>query len=215
MGKQPTLIATARVLPKLCGADIELGNFMSGTEQAGGTGYEASRALMAEIKGLPIRQNTYADNWWSTAASKAPRAAAASFSGICAAASDWSYNPQDVSRRFLPGTGGCAYIDLNHAELCLAEVISAFDHVAAWHGMLRIMRGALDRANAGRPSGRRIQVLVNNSDGHGKLLRQPSQLPHHPADLRQHLLAKSALSPIPGLVPGFEHSPYRAGKGGL
>ncbi len=72
-----------------------------------------------------------------------------------------------MSRRFLASNGGSAYIDLNHAELCLPEVMSAFDHVAAWHGMLRIMRGALDRANQGRPRDRRIQVLVNNSDGQG------------------------------------------------
>ncbi len=63
--------------------------------------------------------------------------------------------------------GGCAYIDLDHVELCLPEVISAFDHVAAWHGMLRIMRGALDRANQSRSPNSRIQVLVNNSDGQG------------------------------------------------
>ncbi len=67
MGKHPSQNATARALPKLCGADIELGNFIAGTDKAGGTGYEASRALLAEIEGLPIRQSSYVDNWWSTA----------------------------------------------------------------------------------------------------------------------------------------------------
>ena len=63
--------------------------------------------------------------------------------------------------------GGCAYSDLDHVELCLPEVINAFDHVAAWHGMLRNMRAALHRANESRSPNSRIQVLVNNSDGQG------------------------------------------------
>jgi len=166
MGKFPSPGATARALPKLCGADIELGNFIAGTDQVGGTGYEASRALLAEIEGLPIRQNSYLENWQS-AASTAPRAGIDSLAGTCATTSDSAYNPQDVSRRFLASNGGSAYIDLNHAELCLPEVLSAYDHVAAWHGMLRIVRSALDRANEGRPRDRRIQVLINNSDGQG------------------------------------------------
>jgi proteasome accessory factor A len=81
--------------------------------------------------------------------------------------SEWSYNAQDVSRRFLPSNGGCAYIDLDHVELCLPEVLSAFDHAAAWHGMLRNARAALDKANKKQPAKHRIQVLVNNSDGQG------------------------------------------------
>ena len=166
MGKHRSQDATAHALPKLCGADIELGNFIAGTDQVGGTGYEASRALLAEIKGLLIRQNNYLNNWWSTASSAA-RAGMGSLAGVCATTSDSVYNPKDVSRRFLASNGGSACIDLNHAELCLPEVMSAYDHVAAWHGMLRIMRGAFDRANQGRPRDRRIQVLINNSDGQG------------------------------------------------
>jgi proteasome accessory factor A len=72
-----------------------------------------------------------------------------------------------VSRRFLASNGGCAYIDIDHVEICLLEVISAFDHVAAWHAMLRIVRTSLDNANQGRRRDNRIQVLVNNSDGQG------------------------------------------------
>ena len=166
MGKHSSQDATARALPKLCGADIELGNFIAGTDRAGGTGHEASRALLAEIKGLPIRQSSFQDSWWSSA-SAAPRTNVKSLTGACATATDWGYDPQDVSRRFLASNGASAYIDLNHAELCLPETISAFDHVAAWHGMLRIMRGALDRSNEGRQRDRRIQVLINNTDGLG------------------------------------------------
>jgi proteasome accessory factor A len=166
MSRHATPNATARALPKLCGSDIELGNFIAGVDYAGGSGYEASRALLAQIKGLPNRQSGYLNNWWS-AASSAPRAGAGSGIGNCATTSAWAYNPQDVSRRFLASNGGCAYIDLDHVELCLPEVVSAYDHVAAWHGMLRIMRGALDSANEGQRQNERIQVLVNNSDGQG------------------------------------------------
>jgi proteasome accessory factor A len=56
---------------------------------------------------------------------------------------------------------------MDHLELAVGEVLSAFDHVAAWHGMLRIARAALDSANQDRPDDRQIQVLVNNSDGLG------------------------------------------------
>jgi proteasome accessory factor A len=158
--------AAFELLPRLCGADIELGNFIVGDERAGGTGYEASRALLAEIDGLPLHHAGYVNNWW-TAPSPAPHAAYSLPSGSGAATSAWAYNPQDVSRRFLLSNGGCAYIDLDHVELCLPEVIDAFDHVAAWHGMLRVMKTALDRANQKRPPNRKIQVLVNNSDGQG------------------------------------------------
>ncbi len=142
------LYRASRRVPKLCGADIELGNFILGTGRDG-TGPQASRALLREID-APYSQ--------------------------CAAASDtvtpgygWSasYNRQDWGRKFLSSNGGCVYIDLDHLELCLPEVISAWDHVAAWHAMLRIARRALDAANAKLPAGQRIHVLVNNSDGKG------------------------------------------------
>ena len=77
------------------------------------------------------------------------------------------FNPQDWGRKYLPANGGCAYIDLNHLELCLPEVTSAFDHIACWHAMLRIARRALVAANEKMPEGKQIQALVNNSDGRG------------------------------------------------
>ncbi len=166
MSKHSTPDATATALPKLCGADIELGNFIAGVEHYGGTGYDASRALLAQIKGLPNRQASSISSWW-TAGSSAARVGTKSSAGSYVSTSGWAYNPQDVSRRFLPGNGSCAYIDLDHVELCLPEVMSAFDHTAAWHAMLRLMRGALDNANEGRRQDQRIQVLVNNSDGQG------------------------------------------------
>jgi proteasome accessory factor A len=58
---------------------------------------------------------------------------------------------------------------MDHLELCLPEVRNAWDHVAAWHAMLRIARRALVAANAKLPAGQRIHVLVNNSDGRGNV----------------------------------------------
>lgn len=75
------------------------------------------------------------------------------------------YNPQDIGRKYLPTNAGCIYIDLDHLEICTPETLSARDFVAAWHAMLRITRGALAAANAKRPRGQRIVVLVNSSDG--------------------------------------------------
>ena len=152
-------------LPKLCGADIEVGNFVLGVPGRD-TGAMASRALLAEIDGLPRRQSTayspgYEGSLSSYSCGKSKRADDAWDER------DGGWQPQDWGRKFLATNGGCVYIDLDHLELCLPEVVSAWDHAAAWHAMLRIARGAMDAANARLPEGRSIQVLVNNSDGHG------------------------------------------------
>ncbi len=137
------------IIPKVCGADVELGNFVAGTERLGGTGPEASRALLGAIveltQAVPALRNT--------ASSRFRRSAAV--------------NAQDSGRVFLPTNGGCVYIDLDHLELCLPEVVSAFDHVAAWHAMLRLAQAGLTAANADRDPDRRVQAMVNNCDGRG------------------------------------------------
>jgi proteasome accessory factor A len=164
----PMPSTTVAALPKLCGADIELGNFITGVDQVGGTGFAASRALLAEIDGLPKLQNNLYGGWG--AALQPHNISRPKGSGridLCVSTASYGYNPQDLSRCFITSNGGCAYIDLDHVELCLPEVRSAFDHVAAWHAMLRIARIALDSANAARPTNQRIRVLVNNSDGLG------------------------------------------------
>src|SRR5262249_21978031 len=130
-------------VPKLCGADVELGNFILGMERVGGTGREASRALLREIEAPYVDRGGNGTRWAS------------------------AYNPQDWGRKYLSSNGGCFYIDLDHLECCLPEVVSAYDHVAAWHAMLRIARRALEAANAKLPPGQRVHVLVNNSDGQG------------------------------------------------
>ena len=153
-------------LPKLCGADAELGNFVLGLERTTDTCEEASRALLREIHGLPRVSRRHAA-WCGC-----PACRIAWKGGYGRPAySDFGtgpivYDPQDRGRRFL-SNGGCAYIDLNHLEVCLPEVLSARDHLAAWHAQLRVARRALQASNAKLPDGQKIQVLVNNSDGLG------------------------------------------------
>ena len=144
-------------VPKLCGADIELGNFVLGLERMSGTAREASRALLREIDA------PYADRGGSgvrLVGSAGGYPVAFGTTGV-------AYDPQDCGRKYLSSNGGCFYIDMDHLECCLPEVRSAYDHVAAWHAMLRIARRALEAANATMPAGQRIHVLVNNSDGRG------------------------------------------------
>lgn len=137
----------SRSVPKLVGADFELGNFVLGLVRSGGTGPEASRALLREIEGIPAETvscySGYGYGW----------------------SGDSTYDAQDRGRKFLATNGGCAYIDLDHLELCIPEVLSAFDHAAATAAMFRIAREAQIRANLALPDGQRVQVLVNNSDG--------------------------------------------------
>jgi hypothetical protein len=154
-------------LPKLCGADVELGNFILGIDRTNGTGAEAARALLARIQGVSATDRYR----WRTgagqlAASGAPGLALGTVSApprTSSAGSAYS-DPQDWGRKYLPANGGCIYIDLDHLELCLPEVLSAWDHVACWRAMLSIAREAQRSANARLPQGASIKVLVNNSD---------------------------------------------------
>ena len=157
------------VLPKLCGADVELGNFFQESDRPGGTGCEASRALLHDTPGIasPSAYQGRCDCASCRSLGNQQRYDWGQNDAHSYGASDYSYNPQEWGRKYLPCNGGCVYIDLDHLELCLPEVVSAFDHVACWHAMLRIAREALNRANAKLPEGQRIQVLVNNSDGRG------------------------------------------------
>ncbi len=165
--QEESLYQAAGALRKLCGSDVELSNFIVGTSQMGGTGWEAAQALLSEIKGLPAqRESVYFDTKW-------PSVTAYSRTGVGARTTNylssggWDFNPQDVGRRFLPASGFSAYIDMNHLEVCAGEVFSAYDQCASRKAMLCVARGALQRANAKRPGDRKIKVLVNNSDGLG------------------------------------------------
>lgn len=154
-------------LPKLCGADVQLGNFVLGVDRPGGTGSVASHALLREIAGLPQkafpstgchcpvcrahRESETENSSWR-AWSDSPQKITFSLDSPISSYSNGSYtlpvyNPQDWGRKFLPANGGCVYIDLDHLELCLPEVQSAYDHLASWQAMLRIARQALEAAN--------------------------------------------------------------------
>jgi proteasome accessory factor A len=154
---------TQRV-PKLCGADAELGNFVLGAQSPEGSSGIASRLLLRQIDGLPQNGPLYACGYSTYAG---PGGLVDLEPGDVLRAGAGACNPQDWGRKFLPQNGGCAYIDLNHLEICTPEVTSAYDYVAAWHAMLRIAAEAQRSANARLRPGLRIEVLVNNSDGLG------------------------------------------------
>ena len=121
---------------KICGSDVELGNFVLGAGPVDSADF-AARALLREIEGVP----------WSASA----------------VADAGETDPQDRERKFL--ANGSIYIDLSHVECATAEVPDAWSHVASWQAMLRIVRRARDGANARLKSGLTIEVLANNSDG--------------------------------------------------
>ncbi|SPE55278.1 hypothetical protein SBV1_2130004 [Verrucomicrobia bacterium] len=164
-------------VPKLCGADFELGNLVLGVELPKGTGALASHLLLREFAGVPLARKaavvcqctpcTARRNALTFGYSNSPHLGEeCERSQSDKNALSW-YNPQDWSRKFLSANGSCAYIDLDHLELCLPEVRSARDHVAATHAMLRLARAALESANARMRAGVKIVALANNSDGQG------------------------------------------------
>jgi hypothetical protein len=158
----------ARCIPKLCGADMELGNSILGLEVAKGSGALASQLLLREIDGLPLPpKHQSAGTVLCEALSHGQGSTQFSTATASPNQSGSGYNPQDRDRKFLQANGGCAYIDLDHLELCLPEVLSARDHVAASHAMLRMAREAQQSVNAKLREGLKIVVLANNSDGQG------------------------------------------------
>ncbi len=149
-------------VPKLCGADYEFQNFITHVARADGTGYEASRLLLRQIDGytgdsIPSGRGT------DSGGDAGSATAGGGGSGHGAKSAFYS---QDYGRKFLPN-GMCFYVDLNHLEGCVAEVISAYDHVASCHALFHHAHLAAQRANASLPDGHKIAVLANNSDGQG------------------------------------------------
>ncbi len=163
-----------RQVVKMLGADTELGNFILGGDPDTDTCREASQALLREIDGLPLVSTRHALACHCAGCRPAWRSEYAMGSDDTTRV-EWGqapsdtivYDPQDRGRKFLASNCGCAYIDINHLELCVPEVTSARDHVAAWHAMLRIARRALQAADARMPKGQDLQVLIANSDGFG------------------------------------------------
>jgi Pup amidohydrolase len=171
--------AGARTLPvpKMCGADMELGNFILGESGGHDSCYDAACALLRQTQGQAGDQASGAVTYGTPC-----RVAGASRYNDDQ--DEWSdddyggrsvgygggrsgYNPQDWGRKYLRSNGGCAYIDSGHFEVCTPEVISVYDFVAASHAMFRIARQAQAQANENRAPNRKIQVLANNTDGHG------------------------------------------------
>jgi proteasome accessory factor A len=162
-----------------------LGNYISGLQLRNGTGREASHALIREVSGITGLSTRHFENCPCERCERRRDELLRAAQRAGTAGTGWGYfvntypvldgmslakkndDPQDHDRRYLAENGGCIYIDLNHLELCLPETRSALDHVACWHAGLRIVRRAMDAANAGQPEGRRVHVLVNNSDGSG------------------------------------------------
>ncbi len=162
-------------VPKLCGADVEVGNLVRGFDPSTSTCRAASQLLLRQIPGIPHSQ--WSSSGWTssqqsysyscTTADGARGYGEDGKTGQSARPNFYEFDSQDWGRKFLISNGGCAYIDLNHLELCIPEVRSAFDFVAAYHAMLLVARQAMERVNASAREGFRVQVLVNNSDGLG------------------------------------------------
>ena len=156
----------AGLVPPMLGGDTEFANFVLGATDPQGTGRIASRLLLDAIDGVrAFRSHRPMDT--------APAGSNDRPSDNNATLSDASLQPllgydvQDWGRKFLPSTGGSAYVDLDHIEMPLPEVRSAGEFVAAWHGSIRIVLDAMRKVNRRLPEGMRLQVLANNSDGQG------------------------------------------------
>jgi len=148
-------MTSRRLVRKLIGGDLELGNFILGSSlHSQKTDHAASRLVLAEVSGYPVVDRER--------------------HGVAVAgATDFSYygngsysqdRDRDWGRKYLATNGGCIYIDLNHTELATPEVLNARDFQAAWMAMLRITRAAQVAANARLENAERIVVLANNSD---------------------------------------------------
>ena len=120
------------MVPKLCGADIELGNFLLGRAGAEPTDTEAAQLLLRQIHGVAQYRMPPKRVHRATSSRSAHRVPTAGQTWVA------SFDPYDWNRKFLASTGGSAYIDQTHAELCVPEALSAHDHTASWHATLRI-----------------------------------------------------------------------------
>ena len=140
-------------VPKLLGEDMELGNFVRSGNSAppSGSGERAARAVLREVHGTPSSGGTGPLPSWG-------------WGSELGGYSVYGYNAQDWGRKYLAENGSCIYIDLAHLELCIPEVLSAWDALSAHHAMFRIARAALHRANEKLDDGESIEILVNNSD---------------------------------------------------
>lgn len=141
--------------PQTGGADIELANFMTGIDPAL-SNMSAAKAILAQFDGVSTNDDKYA--------SAAP---APSYDSDGVESERPAHNPQDWCRKWSSVNGSCCYIDMSHVELALPEIASAKQFVAYWHAMLLSAMRARESANQHLPAGRHIELIANNSDGHG------------------------------------------------
>lgn len=166
--------------PVVLGADIELGNFLTGVSSAQkkkreSTGAIASRLLLKQIAG----HGREVDQLCQCASCQRKRAMGKqdaayddynqnyySYEGGYSSGYGYGNRSQDWGRKFLP-QGSCTYVDLDHLEICVPETTNGWDFVAVYHAMLDIVRDAMHRVNQELPIGQRVEVLANSSDGLG------------------------------------------------
>jgi proteasome accessory factor A len=81
-------------------------------------------------------------------------------------AQSWSHGSSiEFARRFLPGSGGSAYIDNDHLEINTPEHLNSREHALHIHAGFRIARQAQMAVNDRLPQHTRLAVLANNCDG--------------------------------------------------
>jgi len=124
----------------------------------------AGRQQVEKLLGADVELGNFIEGARPPTGRVASRLLLAHVSGI---ARNYVHQAQDSFRKFLPGNGGCAYIDLDHAEFPIPEVVSARDFVAVWHATLRIARFALLEGNERLGGRQRLRAFANNSDGLG------------------------------------------------
>lgn len=142
------------LVPKICGGDYELANFIVGEPTGSGDPRLASQLLLAEVQGVSALHSSLRVRGRAGAGEAGPEQG------------DY-FHHNDWGRLFIPENASCVYIDLDHIELAIPEVRGALDHLAAMRAMFSITREAMDRVNDMLPEGQRLRVLLNNSDGNG------------------------------------------------
>ena len=121
-------------------------------------------------------------------------------------------NVQDRGRKFLPATGGCGYVDLDHIELPLPEQTSAYGFVAATHASIRILQEAQSEANAKLREGLRLQVLANNSDGKNHAFGSHLNVLLSRKTFNDSSSLSYASHALPSLLLNLKHCLYWAGE---
>ena len=156
------------MVPKLCGQDIELGNFVMGTGRGRGVRRGGiARAAGAQSTGYPRAAPGAVPAGVPLSVRLRSRQIA-----VCGPVGSAGLGPEVARERRRAATSTC-----DHLELATAETTSAFDQVACTHAMLRVAQRALAAANAARPARRAHHGAGQQQRPPGQQLRQPRELP--------------------------------------